>query len=79
MDDLTRLARYDCRRSGGNHAQIGIGWVCNSPDSISASYVSDITYRPLSCNDLAVESAARLKGELEAIQRVSLQKKCVSA
>jgi hypothetical protein len=90
-----------------------------SPESIAPSYVSDITYRPVSCADLAVESAriqqalarastqqeqargndtvgvillglpvsslsgdnvapeiARLKGELEAIHRVSLQKKC---
>lgn len=93
-----------------------------SPESIAPSYVSDITYRPLSCQDLAVESArinqalarsstqqeqartndtvgvmllglpvsslsgdnvapeiARLKGELEAINRVSTQKKCATA
>lgn len=90
-----------------------------SPESIAPSYVSDITYRQVSCSDLSVESArlnqalatastqqeqargndtvgvlllglpvsslsgdniapeiARLKGELEAIHRVSLQKKC---
>lgn len=90
-----------------------------SPESISASYVSDITYRQLSCADLSVESArlqqalvrasaqqeqargndtvgvillglpvsslsgdnvapeiARLKGELEALHRTALQKKC---
>jgi len=28
-----------------------------SPESVSASYVSDIGYRPLSCGDLAIESA----------------------
>jgi hypothetical protein len=92
-----------------------------SPGSIAPSYVSDITYRNVSCSDLAVESErmnqalarasaqqeqargndtvgiiliglpvsslsgdnvapeiARLKGELEAIHRVSLQKKCAS-
>jgi hypothetical protein len=90
-----------------------------SPDSIAPAYVSDLTYRPVSCADLAIESArlqqalaqastqqeqargndtvgvillglpvsslsgdnvapeiARLKGELEAIHRVGLQKKC---
>jgi hypothetical protein len=90
-----------------------------SPDSISAAYISDVTYRSLSCQDLAVESArinaaltrastqqenartndtvgvlliglpvsslsgdniapeiARYKGELEAINRVSAQKRC---
>lgn len=90
-----------------------------SPESISPSYVSDITYRQVSCADLGVESErlnqalarastqqeqargndtvgvillglpvsslsgdniapeiARLKGELEAIHRVALQKKC---
>jgi starvation-inducible outer membrane lipoprotein len=89
------------------------------PDAIAPSYVSDITYRSLSCNDLAVENArftqalataskqqeqartndtvgiimlglpvssmsgdniapeiARLKGEIEAIHRVGLAKKC---
>jgi hypothetical protein len=90
-----------------------------SPDSISAAYISDVTYRSLNCQDLAVESArinaalarastqqenartndtvgvlliglpvssmsgdniapeiARYKGELEAINRVSTQKRC---
>ncbi len=90
-----------------------------SPDSISAAYISDVTYRSLTCQDLAVESArtnaalarastqqenartndtvgvlligvpvsslsgdniapeiARYKGELEAINRVSAQKRC---
>lgn len=90
-----------------------------SPESIAPSYVSDIAYRNVSCQDLAVEyerlnqalartstqqeqargndtvgvillglpvsslsgdnvapEIARLKGELEAIHRVSLQKKC---
>jgi len=95
------------------------GACAKSPESIAPSYVSDITYRQVSCADLAVESArlqqalartstqqeqargndtvgvillglpvsslsgdniapeiARLKGELEAIHRVGLAKKC---
>lgn len=28
-----------------------------NPDSISAQYISDVTYRPLTCQDLSVESA----------------------
>jgi hypothetical protein len=91
-----------------------------SPESISPAYVSELTYRPFSCQDLAVESArinqalatastqqeqartndtagvillglpvsslsgdniapeiARLKGELEAINRASIQKHCI--
>jgi hypothetical protein len=98
-----------------------LGGCAKSPESIAPAYVSDITYRPLSCNDLAIESArlnqalarastqqeqargndtvgiillglpvsslsgdnvapevARLKGELEAIHRASLQKKCTN-
>ena len=89
------------------------------PEAIAPAYVSDIVYRQLSCNDLAVETArvnqalarsstqqenartndtvgvillglpvsslsgdniapeiARLKGELEAINRVATQKRC---
>jgi hypothetical protein len=40
-----------------------------SPESISAAYISDVTYRPLSCQDLAVESA-RVN---EALARASTQ------
>jgi hypothetical protein len=93
-----------------------------SPQSISPAYISDITYKPLSCQDLAIESArisqalaaastqqenartndtvgviflglpvstlsgdnvapeiARLKGENEAIHRVSMEKHCDTA
>ena len=93
-----------------------------SPESISPAYTSDITYKPLSCQDLEIEFArisqalatasaqqekartndtvgviflglpvstlsgdniapeiARLKGEDEAIHRVSLQKHCDTA
>jgi hypothetical protein len=93
-----------------------------SPESISPAYTSDITYRPLSCQELATESArisqalatastqqekartndtvgviflglpvstlsgdniapeiARLKGEDEAIHRVSMEKHCDTA
>lgn len=90
-----------------------------SADSIAPAYVSDISYRPLTCSDLAIETArlqtalarasaqqdnarandtvgviligvpvsslsgdniapevARLKGELETISRVTVEKKC---
>ncbi|MBN8934732.1 MAG: hypothetical protein J0I13_00135 [Rhizobiales bacterium] len=40
-----------------------------SPESISAAYISDVSYRPLSCQDLAVESA-RVN---EALARASTQ------
>jgi hypothetical protein len=98
---------------------ISLSGCAKSPESISASYVSDISYKPLSCQDLGVEFArfdaaltqasnqqekarendtigilligvpvsslsgdgvapevARLKGEIEAINRVSSQKRC---
>ena len=90
-----------------------------SPESIAPSYVSDLTYRNVSCSDLAIENqrvsdalvqasqqqeqargndtvgvillglpvsslsgdnvapeVAHLKGELEAIHRASVMKKC---
>lgn len=96
-----------------------IAGCAKSPDSIAPSYVSDISYKPLSCGDLAIEDArlrtaltrasaqqenarggdivgvlligvpvstlsgdniapevARLKGEVDAVGRVSLEKKC---
>lgn len=100
-------------------ATVAMAGCAKPPEAIAPAYVSDITYRPLSCQDLAVESArinqalarastqqenartndtvgvillglpvsslsgdniapeiARLKGELEAINRVSTQKRC---
>lgn len=99
-----------------------LGACAKDPDSIAPSYISDVAYRPLSCQDLAIEASrlngalssastqqeqartndavgvfwlglpvsslsgdnvapeiARLKGEIEAVNRAAMAKKCATA
>jgi hypothetical protein len=50
-------------------AALAVAACAKSPDSISAAYISDVTYRSLTCQDLAVESA-RVN---QALSRASTQ------